>query len=213
MARGKKQAKTVPADDTPAADAVERRAEAPEGGGPPEGSPEPGPRADLVEPLEEAVKRLQSEIDDLRDRLLRTAAEFDNYRKRTARERAETWNKAQAELVSVMVDAIDDLSRVTALDLATADAGDILTGVEMVERKLTQQLEQAGLERVGRAEEPFDPSHHEAVGAVPAPSPAHDGMIADVLQTGYRMGPTLIRPARVRVFVAQPAPSPDGGSA
>ena len=54
-----------------------------------------------------------SELDVWKDRYLRLAADFENFRKRTARERAEAWQRAQAELVSRLADALDDLSRFT----------------------------------------------------------------------------------------------------
>ena len=47
------------------------------------------PGSMLVEPEEEAVRRLQGQLDETRDQHLRLAAEFDNFRKRVARERAE----------------------------------------------------------------------------------------------------------------------------
>ena len=42
-----------------------------------------------TEPTEGAVRRLEDQLAELRDRHARLAAEFDNYRKRMARERLE----------------------------------------------------------------------------------------------------------------------------
>jgi molecular chaperone GrpE len=156
----------------------------------------------LVEPAEEAVKRLAGELEELNDRHLRLAAEFDNYRKRMLKERAEGRERAQAELIRDMLEAIDDLNRVTSLDHGEAGVKDVLDGVEMVERKLHAELERLGVERVGTAGEVFDPNGHEAVGTMPANSPEQDGTIALVMQPGYRFGSVLLRPARVNVFIA-----------
>lgn len=160
------------------------------------------PDEELVEPAEEAVRRLAGELEELNDRHLRLAAEFDNYRKRMLKERAEMRERAQAELVRDMLEAIDDLNRVTSLDHGEAGVKDVLDGVEMVERKLHAELERLGVERVGTEGEVFDPHGHEAVGTIPANSPEQDGTIAVVLQPGYRFGRVLLRPARVNVFVA-----------
>lgn len=165
--------------------------------------------AGLVEPPEEAVRRLQEELDQYKDQLLRTAADFDNFRKRVARERGEIWSRAQAQLATSLLDALDDLIRVAHVDPVTATPHDIMAGVGLVERKLFRELEQAGLERVGAPGERFDPALHEAVGALPAPAPEKEGEIADVIQIGYRFGPALLRPARVRVYVG--GASGDGG--
>ncbi len=155
----------------------------------------------LVEPPEEAVQRLTGELEEARDRYLRTAAEFDNFRKRTSREHTELWSRAQAQLVNNVLDALDDLGRVLELDPDDATAQDVISGVELVERKLMRELEGAGLARVGREGEPFDPNNHEAVSTVPAPSAEQDGTVVDVLQQGYRFGGALLRPARVRVYI------------
>jgi len=161
-----------------------------------------------VEPPEEAVKRLSAEVESHQDQYLRLAADFENFRKRMQKERAETWSKAQAEVVARVLDALDDLGRVAHLDPERTSAKDLAAGVELVERKLVKQLEAAGLVRVGQAGEKFDPASHEAVSTVPAPSPEQDHTVAAVFQPGYRFGTALLRPARVQVHVWQDAAAP-----
>lgn len=163
-----------------------------------------GEAADAAEAAEvvpeSAEAQLQRELDALHDKYLRLAAEYDNYRKRIVRERAELHTRLRAELVKMMLEAIDDLSRVTEVDPETAAARDVIAGVELVERKLMRELEGLGLMRVGEPGETFDPNHHEAVGGEPAPHPEEEGVIATVLQPGYKLGDHLVRPARVRVY-------------
>jgi molecular chaperone GrpE len=111
--------------------------------------------------------------------------------------------------VSNILDALDDLGRVADLDAATVTAKDVLSGVELVERKILRELETAGLQRVGQVGERFDPHAHEAIASLPAPSAAEDHMVAAVFQPGYRFGGGLLRPARVQVFIwPDPAGSP-----
>lgn len=155
----------------------------------------------VVEPTEEAVGRLQAEVDELRERHLRTAAEYDNFRKRTARERSELWSRAQADVVANILDALDDFGRALDVDVAAVSASDLLDGLQLVERKLVKELERAGLERVGDVGEPFDPNHHEAVASLPASAEDQDHTVGAVLQTGYRFGGALLRPAKVQVLM------------
>jgi molecular chaperone GrpE len=150
---------------------------------------------------EAVAQQLQAQLDELKDRYLRTAAEYDNFRKRTAKERSEMWQRAQAAVVSNIVDALDDFGRVLDVDPETASAGDVIKGVELVERKLLRELETAGLERVGQVGEAFDPNHHEAIGSLPAESEEQDHTVGTIIQVGYRFGGTLIRPARVQVLM------------
>lgn len=144
-----------------------------------------------------------SELDVWKDRHLRLAADYDNFRKRTAKERTETWQRAQAELVSRLADALDDLSRFAHIDPAETDAKTLHEGVDLVERKIWKQLESAGVTRIDQAGGPFDPHLHEAVTMQPASKPELDHTVGQVVQAGYKMGDVLLRPARVVVLTWQ----------
>jgi molecular chaperone GrpE len=165
-----------------------------------EGAPVPPPAAD-------AMARLERETSDLRDRLLRTAADFENFRKRAAREKAETWGRAQADLIQKVLDGLDDLGRVAHLDPVQTSAETLHEGVGLVERKLLKELESVGLERLDPSGQVFDPNAHEAVMTTPAPAPEQDGHVAMVFQAGYRLNGLLLRPARVAVYAfSEPLP-------
>ncbi|HYU09547.1 MAG TPA: nucleotide exchange factor GrpE [Gemmatimonadales bacterium] len=144
-----------------------------------------------------------SELDAWKDRHLRLAAEYDNFRKRTIKERAETWARAQAELVARLADALDDLSRFAHIDPAAIDAKTLHDGVDLVVRKVWKELETAGVTRIDQAGVPFDPQVHEAVTTQPAEKPEQDHTVGQVVQPGYKMRETLLRPARVVVLTWQ----------
>lgn len=154
--------------------------------------------------VEQEAEQIESDIDELRrdfstlsDRHIRLAAEFDNYRKRVERERADTWTRAQGDLAARLLDALDDLERFTHHAAESDDA--LLQGVQLVERKLRQSLQAAGLEEVDADGARFDPNSMEAVAMVPVDSHEEDDVVSDVFQRGYRFKGNLIRPARVRV--------------
>jgi len=105
--------------------------------------------------------------------------------------------------VQRLVDALDDLARFAHVDRAQVDAQTIHDGVELVERKLWKELEALGVTRVDQVGVPFDPNLHEAVTTQPADDPAKDHTVGVVLQSGYRLGGVLIRPARVVVLTWQ----------
>lgn len=142
---------------------------------------------------------LEQQMAEQQDRYLRLAAEYDNYRKRTARERTEQTSRAQADLVRLLLDPLDDLSRFAHVDPATADAATVVQGVEMVERKFLKTLGAAGLEIIDPINQNFDPKVHEAVATEPALSPEDDHVVARVFQVGYVFNGQLLRPARVVV--------------
>jgi molecular chaperone GrpE len=166
-------------------------------------TPPPQGRGGLpAEPPNEAVRRLESQLEESRERHLRLAAEFDNFRKRVARERAELGERAQAGLVTRLLDVLDDMDRLNA-DNSGASADSIREAMGLVDKKLRKELEAAGLERIDPAGQPFDPSLHEAVSTLPPPSPDRDHTVSATFQTGYRFKGTLIRPARVQVYSEQ----------
>lgn len=173
-------------------------------------APPPGALAELPD---EAITRLEGELDALKDRHLRLAAEFDNFRRRTARERAELTVLAQADLVGRVLDALDDLARFAHVDPAGTDAKTLHDGIDLVERKFWKALTAAGLVRIDQAGVPFDPAVHEAVTTAPAPEEAQDNTVGTVLQPGYRLGERLLRPARVLVLTWRgPAGAGDGAA-
>ena len=155
-----------------------------------------------VERGDEAVRRLEEQLDAAREQHLRLAAEFDNFRKRISRERAELGDRAQAALVTRLLDVLDDMDRLAA-DGGSASPESLRQAIGLVDRKLRKELEAAGLERIDPVGQPFDPSVHEAVSAVPPPTEAQDHQVSATFQTGYRYKGSLVRPARVQVFASQ----------
>jgi molecular chaperone GrpE len=157
--------------------------------------------AALAEPAAEALRRLEREVAEWKDRCLRTAADLENYKKRQLRERSETAARAQGEVIARVLEVVDDLARVAALDPGETSAQALHEGMGLVERKLLKVLEGVGVERVDPTGQPFDPNVHEAVMTMPAPSPAADHTVGTVLQPGYRLNGMLLRAARVAVYV------------
>ena len=155
-----------------------------------------------AEPESEAIRRLESQLEESRDHQLRLAAEFDNYRKRVSRERVEQSDRAQASLVTRLLDVLDDMDRLSAEGEA-ASADSMRQAVGLLDRKLRKELESAGVERIDPVGQPFDPSIHEAVSVVPPPRPDLDHTVSATFQTGYRFKGALVRPARVQVYSAQ----------
>lgn len=188
-----------------AAEAAEAAAaaEAPavsESAGAPEATVAPG-----VAEAGERVAALEAELAELKDRYLRLAADYDNFRKRANRERDELRLRSQAELVRRLIEELDDLGRVAHLDPAATAAADVISGIELVERKFLRELGAAGMVVINTVDVPFDPAVHEAVTTIPTEDEAKDHTVAAVFQVGYRFNGTLLRPARVQVRMLTPA--------
>lgn len=181
------------------------RASAPTGepGAPPGDDEEVDDGEDSPAELTAELDHLQEEFDDLNDRHLRLAAEFDNYRRRQENQMTQAWGRAQADLVGRLLDVLDDLQRVSALDPAdeSVTVESIVEGIDLVERKFVRTLLEAGAEVVDPEEgEPFDPERMEAMMRVEDESGERDDQVAAVFQKGYEFKGTLVRPARVSVY-------------
>ncbi len=176
-----------------------------QGGDPPfSGSSDPadtdaGTATGAAEAAAGDASQAESDLPGERDRYLRLAAEYDNYRKRAAKERQDAGARAQADLVRQLVEALDDVARFAHVDPATTDAGTIVQGVDMVEKKLLKALGNAGLEVINPVGETFDPALHEAVATEPTSAREDDHVVSRVYQPGYVFKSQLLRPARVVV--------------
>lgn len=163
-------------------------------------SPEGEEEARAEAELDQGMEDLERELQTLNDRHLRLAAEFDNYRRRVQTEMADSWTRAQADLVRRLLESLDDLQRVALLEPETATVQAIVEGVDLVERKLMKALGDAGVEVVNPEAQRFDPGVMEAVMKVPTDAPEDDDKVHQVFQRGYLLKGHLVRPARVAVL-------------
>ena len=129
--------------------------------------------------------------------LQRVTAEYANYRKRTEANREVERERAVSEAVKGLIPVLDDLER-------AEKHGDLTEGSAFatIAAKLRTNVERLGLTPYGEKGEPFDPQIHEAIFQQPTPGVTAD-TVAEVVETGYRLGSTVVRVAKV--VVATPA--------
>ncbi len=150
----------------------------------------------LAGDVDELVAAL-AQRDDYLALAQRTQADFENFRKRVAREARAAQDRGAATLARELLPALDNLDRA----LEAADEGDpLLDGVRLVRAELAAGLARAGIESFSPIGEVFDPAVHEAMATAPQePDGIESGVVVEVYQLGYRLGDTVIRPARVVV--------------
>jgi len=143
--------------------------------------------ADVIDAELDALA-IAAERDEYRDTLLRVKAEFDNYKKRVARDEAELRERAAAGLAEKLL---------VVLDACDAAIGHGATDVEPIAKVLGEVLEREGLLRLDPVDEPFDPTHHEAV--MHEPGDGGESIVVETLRTGYEWKGRVLRPAMVKV--------------
>ena len=146
------------------------------------------------EPQETPLEKAERERAEYLDLAQRTRAELDNFRKRAAREAAQAGERAKANLVRELLPVLDNLER--ALGSAGEGEQHLAEGVRMVHAQLVAALEREGIQAFDPAGEEFDPECHEALSTR---EEGEAGRVLDVVEKGYRLNGTVLRPARVVV--------------
>jgi molecular chaperone GrpE len=157
------------------------------------------------------LARLESERDDFKDKLLRTLADMENLRRRTEREISDAKAYAVTSFARDMLASADNLRRAlesvpeAARSGAEAALAALIEGVELTERDLLKTLERHGVRKIDPQGEKFDPNLHQAMFEAPdAETPK--GMVSKVVQSGYKIGERVLRPALVGVSAGAPKP-------
>ena len=144
----------------------------------------------------EELEKAKTQAAENWDKFLRAVAELDNYRKRVSREKDELARSTTERVVNSLLPALDNLER--ALD-HSEEGTPLHDGLLQVQKQFQRALGDFGLvEIIAKPGDHFDANLHEAVSHVESSDHA-DGVIIEQLQSGYKLGDRLLRPARVVV--------------
>jgi len=153
----------------------------------------------LNEPVaeESVLEKIKAALEESNDKYLRKVAEFDNFKRRNAKERLEMIQTAGRDVITDMLDVLDDCDRAQKQLEISADGAAIKEGVMLVFNKLRNTLYARGVKVMETIGQEFNPDLHEAVTEIPAPSDALKGKIIDEVMKGYYMNDKIIRHAKV----------------
>jgi molecular chaperone GrpE len=153
----------------------------------------------LNEPLEEESKleKLKAEVEDQKDKFVRKVAEFENFKRRSAKERVELIQTAGKEVITDLLDVLDDCDRAQKQIEKSEDNKEIKDGVLLVFNKLRNILSAKGVKPMQTFHEEFNPDLHEAITEIPAPADELKGKILDEIVKGYYLNDKIIRHAKV----------------
>ena len=143
--------------------------------------------------------KLQAEIAEQKDKYIRLFAEFDNFKRRSAKERIELMQTAGKEVITSLLDVLDDCDRAEKQIQSSNDIEQIKQGVGLVFNKLRTTLQARGLKVMDTINTDFDVEKHEAITEIPAPTPDLSSKVIDEVQKGYYLNDKIIRFAKVVV--------------
>ncbi len=144
------------------------------------------------------IRRLQQEIEDKQNRYLRLQADFDNYRRRVRLDQESAAKYRAQSLIENILPALDNFERALHLDTVDEGAKQLLKGMEMIYRQITDALKSEGLEVIEAVGQQFDPNFHQAVMQV-EDSNFDSNVVTEELQKGYKLKDRVLRPTMVKV--------------
>ena len=153
----------------------------------------------LSEPVtdEPELETLRNDLGEMKDKFIRKVAEFENFKKRSSKERMELIQTAGKEVITDMLEVLDDCERAEK-QMSTLD-DKAKEGVMLVFNKLKSLLIAKGLKPMETINKDFNPDIHEAITEIPAPTEEQKGKVIDEIQKGYYLNDKIIRYAKVVV--------------
>jgi molecular chaperone GrpE len=139
----------------------------------------------------------EKQLKELNEKWLRSVAEFENYRKRSRKEWELLKMQSKTEVILEILSIVDDFERAFSV-AEDADDDDFVQGIRLIYNNLIGVLVRFGIKEIDAHHSSFDPNFHMAVGQLETED-ADSGHVAEVIQKGYQLDDTVIRPARVIV--------------
>lgn len=155
------------------------------------------PAAELTDA--EKLAQAESEIAELKDKILRQAADFANFRKHSMATHTELILNGGKKVLESLLPILDDMERAEANLAKSEDVETLREGLSLIFQKLQRTLEQQGLKKMETKEAQFDTDFHEAVALFPTEDEQQKNHIIDCVQTGYMLNDKVLRHAKVVV--------------
>ncbi len=164
-------------------------------------APENAPAAELSpeEKLQAQIADMENQVAGLQQKIGLGLADYQNLARRARISEQQARDGQTRTIAMSLASVLDHFDQAMKIDPAKASAADVLSGVSMVHSELIKALASFGVSRVDpKPGDAFDANAHQALMKMKAES-VKEGEIALCLQTGYRLGEMIIRPAQVAV--------------
>lgn len=145
-----------------------------------------------VAKMREELSACRKDKQEYMDGWQRAKADYVNLLKRIGEDAKASESRGKIRAVETLLPAFDALER-------AKEHGEIPEGFLAIAKQLEGAFAELGLEELGSVGEKFNPSLHEALGQDKVESAEEDDTITAILEKGWRVGESVIRPAKVRV--------------
>lgn len=156
---------------------------------------------DQIKKLKEKIKTLEKEKQEYLDGWQRARADYANLQKTTEEDKKRFKELFTERFVEDMIPVVDSF----LMAMSNKEAWEKVeptwrTGVEYIYGQLMSALETHGLTLFGEVGDSFDPARYEAISEEATEDAALDHTVAKIIQKGFILGESVLRPARVVVY-------------
>ena len=153
---------------------------------------------DTVKKLREKIKKLEGEKQEYLDLSQRTRADYANFKKEVEGNRITERKFATKRFIEELLPVLDSYDMAQANKEAWEKVDqNWRMGIEYIFSQLRTVLENEGVTQFGKVGDTFDPHLHESMEQVSVENEKDNDKIMKVLQNGYKMNDSILRPARV----------------
>lgn len=151
-----------------------------------------------VKKLREKIKKLEAEKQEYLDLSVRTRADYANFKKEVDANRLTDRKFSTKRFIEELIPVLDsyDMAQANKEAWESVDKN-WRAGVEYIFGQLRTVLEGEGVKQFGKIGDTFDPLLHESMEHVLVENESDNDKVVRVLQNGYTMHDTVLRPARV----------------
>lgn len=156
----------------------------------------------LIKKLREKLKKSQSERQEFLDGWQRSKADFLNNKRRTEEEKGRELERIRADFLQSLLPLCDSFESAFrhSNELESVDEG-WKAGIEQIYSQLQNIFSEYDLVEVEALDKSFDPQIHEALSNTKVSNKAQHDKVVEVVQKGYMIGDTLLRPAKVIIGI------------
>lgn len=153
------------------------------------------------------IKKLKTELKVAREKekeyltgWQKAKADYANHKMREAQELADKRKRIERDILEEFLPVLDSFDMAMANKEAWEKADENWRiGVEFIRNQLWSVLQGHGLVEIIETGSTFDPNVHDPIEMVEVGNNEQKGVIVEVAQKGYKIGDTVLRPAKVRV--------------
>lgn len=159
------------------------------------------PTKDVVKKIREDLKVCRKDKEEYLTGWQRSKADYVNLQKEMDQLKISGSILAREKMFKNFLPALDSFD----MAFSNKEAWESVdknwrVGIEYIHQQFMTSLSDSGIEKIDKVGVPFDPSLHQSIESIPTDDQSKDHTIEKVIQTGYKLGDRIIRPARVNIF-------------